>query len=177
MLSQVQLFATLWTVACQAPLSMEFSRQEYWSGLQCPPPGELPDSGTEPTSPALQADCLLAETSVKCASRTYRRLCTLATQICDTPVVDTGSLLLCLSQPSPSVLCKHVPNPPACPWPPLRVTRGLPQFPTSPTCHCEGVRAGVCGQLAWVHTTLLGTPCCVARGEQLSICGLLCPHL
>ena len=72
--------------------------------------------------------------------------------------------LLCLSQPSPSVLCKHVPNPPACPRPPLRVTRGLPQFPTSPTCHCEGVRAGVCGQLAWVQTTLLGTPCCVARG-------------
>ena len=44
---------TLWTVGCQAPLSMEFSRQEYWSGLPCPPLGDLPDPGIEPTSPAL----------------------------------------------------------------------------------------------------------------------------
>ena len=41
---------TPWTVACQAPLSMGFSRQEYWSGLPCPPPGDLSDPGTEPTS-------------------------------------------------------------------------------------------------------------------------------
>ena len=41
---------TLWTVACQAPLSMGFSRQEYWSGLPFPPPGHLPDPGVEPTS-------------------------------------------------------------------------------------------------------------------------------
>ena len=40
---------TLWTVACQAPLSMAFSRQEYWSGLPCLPPGDLPDPGFEPT--------------------------------------------------------------------------------------------------------------------------------
>jgi len=43
-------FATLWTVACQALLSMEFFRQEYWSGLPCPPPGDLPDPGIEPES-------------------------------------------------------------------------------------------------------------------------------
>ena len=48
---RVQLFATLWTIACQAPLSMGFSRQEYWSGLPCPPPGELPNSGIKPASP------------------------------------------------------------------------------------------------------------------------------
>ena len=42
---------TLWTVACQAPLSMEFSRPEYWSGLPCTPPGDLPDPGMEPTYP------------------------------------------------------------------------------------------------------------------------------
>ena len=41
--SLVQLFATLWTVACHAPLSMGFSREKYWSGLPCPPPGDLPD--------------------------------------------------------------------------------------------------------------------------------------
>ena len=51
--SCVQLFVTLWTVAYQAPLSMEFSRQEYWSGLPFPSPGDLPDPGTEPGSPAL----------------------------------------------------------------------------------------------------------------------------
>ena len=50
--------AVLWTVACQAPLSMGFSRQEYWSGLPFPFPGHLPDPGIEPGSPALQADDL-----------------------------------------------------------------------------------------------------------------------
>ena len=47
-LSQVQLFVTSWTVAHQAPLSMEFSRQEYWSGLSFPPPGDLFDPGIKP---------------------------------------------------------------------------------------------------------------------------------
>ena len=56
--SPVQLFATLWTVACQVPLSMGFSRQEHWSGLPCPPPVDLPDPGIKPTSLALQADSL-----------------------------------------------------------------------------------------------------------------------
>ena len=45
--------ATLWTVAHQVPLAMGFSRQEYWSGLPCPPLGDLPDPGNKPTSPAL----------------------------------------------------------------------------------------------------------------------------
>ena len=48
--SCVWLFVTLWTVACQAPLFMGFSRQEYWSGLPCPSPGHLPDPGIEPAS-------------------------------------------------------------------------------------------------------------------------------
>ena len=52
-LSHVQLFATPRTVAYQAPLSMGFSRQEYWSGLPFPSPGDLPDPGIEPGSPAL----------------------------------------------------------------------------------------------------------------------------
>ena len=56
--SRIQLFVTLWTVACQAPLSMEFSRQEYWNLLPCPPARDLPDPGIEPRSPALQADSL-----------------------------------------------------------------------------------------------------------------------
>ena len=53
MLSHVQLFAMLWTVALGAPLSMGFSRQKYWSGLSFSPPGDLPNSGIEPGSPAL----------------------------------------------------------------------------------------------------------------------------
>ena len=55
-LSHVQLFATPWTVVCQATLSVGFSRQEYWSGLPCPPPGDLPNPGMEPRSPALQVN-------------------------------------------------------------------------------------------------------------------------
>ena len=52
---------TPWTVAYQAPPSMEFSRQEYWSGLPFPSPGDLPDPGIESRSPALQADALQSE--------------------------------------------------------------------------------------------------------------------
>ena len=52
---------TPWTVAHLAPLSMGFSRQEYWSGLPCPPPGDLPNPGIELRSPALQADSLTSE--------------------------------------------------------------------------------------------------------------------
>ena len=56
--SRVQFFVTLWAVAHQAPLSMQFPRQEYWSGLPFPSPGYLPDPGIEPASPAWQADPL-----------------------------------------------------------------------------------------------------------------------
>ena len=57
--------ATPWTVAHQAPLSMGFSRQEYWRRLPCPAPGDLPHPGNEPGSPALQADSLLSESPRK----------------------------------------------------------------------------------------------------------------
>ena len=60
-LSHVRLFATPWTVAYQAPQSMEFSRQEYWSGLPFPSPRDLPDPGIEPGSPTLRADALPSE--------------------------------------------------------------------------------------------------------------------
>ena len=63
LLSRVQLFATPWTVDCQAPLSMGFSRQEQWSGLPLPSPGDLPDPRIEPRSPAFQADSLPSEPS------------------------------------------------------------------------------------------------------------------
>ena len=67
----VGLFATPWTVAYQVPPSMGFSRQGCWSGLSFPSPGDLPDSGIEPRSPALQADALLSEPPGKPSSYTY----------------------------------------------------------------------------------------------------------
>ena len=66
--SHVQLFATPWTVAHQASLSMEFSRQEYWSGLTCPSPGDLPNPGIKPeslTSPQLAGGFFIARTTWK----------------------------------------------------------------------------------------------------------------
>ena len=73
-LSRVQLFATLWTVAHQAPPSMGFSRQEYWSGLPFPSPGDLPHPGIKPRSPALQADALTSEPPGKPWTRIRRPL-------------------------------------------------------------------------------------------------------
>ena len=60
-----QLFVMLWTVVCQAPLSLEFSRQEYWSWLPFPSPGDLPNPGIKPGSPGLQAESLPSEPSEK----------------------------------------------------------------------------------------------------------------
>ena len=65
MLSRVQLFATPWTVAHPAPLSMEFSRQECWSELPFPSPGDFPNPGIKPRFPVLQADSLPSEPSGK----------------------------------------------------------------------------------------------------------------
>ena len=64
-LSRVWLFVTQWTVARQAPLSMVFSRQEYWGGLPLPSPGDLCDPGIKPMSPALQVDFLPSESPGK----------------------------------------------------------------------------------------------------------------
>ena len=64
-LSCVQLFVTPWTLTCQAPLSMEFSRSEYYSGQPFPSPGHLPNPGIKPRSPALQVDSLYSESPGK----------------------------------------------------------------------------------------------------------------
>ena len=68
--SHVLFFATLWTVVYQAPLSMGFSKQEYWSGLPFPSPEDLPDPGIEPWSPTLQAEwCALYQNLSFCSIR------------------------------------------------------------------------------------------------------------
>ena len=76
LLSRDQLFATPWTVAYQAPSSMGFSRQEYWSGLPFPSPGDLPNPGTEPGSSALQADALPSEPPRKTIRQVTTKLLT-----------------------------------------------------------------------------------------------------
>ena len=60
-----QSFVTPWTAARQAPLSMGFSRKEYWSGSPCPPPGDLPNLGIEPRSPTFLENSLLSESPEK----------------------------------------------------------------------------------------------------------------
>ena len=75
LLSHVQLFATPWTVAYQALPSMGFSRQEYWSGLPFRSPEDLPDPGTQPRSPAWQADTLQSEPPGKSIENLYGLLC------------------------------------------------------------------------------------------------------
>ena len=65
LLRHVRLFTISWTAACQSPLSMGFSRQEYWSGLPFPLPGNLPDPGIEPVSPALSGGFFTTEPSEK----------------------------------------------------------------------------------------------------------------
>ena len=79
----VPLFMTPWTVAHQAPLSMEFSRQEYWSGQPSPSPGELPDPGIKPGSPALQVDVL---------PLSHQGSHTLQTDVCGRPFLSKNSL-------------------------------------------------------------------------------------
>ena len=69
-----RLFVTLCTLACQAPLSMRFPRQEYWSGLPCPPPGDLPNPVVQSMSTAL-ADCLFAIWATREAQYMYIHIC------------------------------------------------------------------------------------------------------
>ena len=81
--SHVRLFVIPWTVACQAPLSMRFSKQEYWSGLSCPSPGDLPNPGTEPvslTSPALAGRFLTSVPPRKSSNADWRTLCKILDQ-------------------------------------------------------------------------------------------------
>ena len=73
----VQLFVTPWTVARQAPLPMGLPRQQYWSGLPCPPPRDLPDSGIEPVSPALAGGFFIAEPH--------------GNQVCDFPILSVST--------------------------------------------------------------------------------------
>ena len=83
--SPVRLCATLWTAACQAPLSMGFSRQEYWIGLPCPPPGDLPDPGIEAASlrsPALAGGVFTTSNTLEAPQKPQELFIHLFWQIC-----------------------------------------------------------------------------------------------
>ena len=106
-LSRVQLFVTPWTLAHQAPLSMEFSRQEHWSGLPFPSPRDLPNPGMEPGSPALQADSLPAELPREAQRHLYTaqiRHISSQPQTLLLPSVSGPDALVCLTTPFPSGL-------------------------------------------------------------------------
>ena len=108
----VRLFATLWTITHQAPLSMGFSRQEYWSQLPCPPPGDLPDPGVEPTS--LMSPVLAG--GYFTTSATWEAL---------------NSLILPLKKKNPEFLCNVIQSMPFLCWKafikfiPLELVKGL----------------------------------------------------
>ena len=106
-------FATPRTIACQAPLSMGFSRQEYWSGLPCPHPGDLPNPAIEPRSPVLKVDSLLSESPGKSFPLWWLFNCVLSLEYSTSPL----GLRLQVCEPSPDVprhnfyppsLCPHV---------------------------------------------------------------------
>jgi len=90
-LSRVRLLVTPWTVAYQAPPSMRFSRQEYWSGLPFPSPGNLPDPGIEPGSPASEADTLTSEPPKVEVAESGRTLCN--PMDCSPPVSSVHGIL------------------------------------------------------------------------------------
>ena len=102
LVSCVWLFVTAWTVAHQVPLSMEFSRQEYWSRLPFPSPEDLPDSGLEPRSPALQADYLLSDP----LGKILQKLCHRTNQSLQVQNLSSGSKNVCRNQIR-KVRCKH----------------------------------------------------------------------
>ena len=88
--SHVRLFATPWTVAHKVPLPMGFSRQEYWSGLPCLPPRDLPNPGIKPRSPSLQADSLQTEPPGKPKNTRVGSLSLLGGDLSD-PGIELGS--------------------------------------------------------------------------------------
>ena len=94
-------WTTLWTVARQAPPSLGFSRQEYWSGLPFLPPGDLPDPGIEPGSPALQADSLPSE--LEYSSSIY--LCIIFKK--EMPPLQGVGSTISLHQPAGGAVCGH----------------------------------------------------------------------
>ena len=123
-LSPVWLFVILWTVAYQASLSMGFSRQEYWSGLPCPSPKDLPDPGIEPGSPALEADAL---TSEPCMSFKWDNWLRILFSLCLITKVNKFLLFLfwcCLAAQSCLTLC----DPKDCSMPGFPVLHQLPEL-------------------------------------------------
>ena len=96
--SHFRLFATLWTIALQAPPSMGFSRQEYWSGLPCPPPGDLPDPGITPgslLSPVLEGRFFTTSTTGKFHGNTLVQMFVCSGYHNETPQTECLKMEIC----------------------------------------------------------------------------------
>ena len=148
-LHRVRLFATPQTVARQAPLSRGFSRQEYWSRLPCSPPGGLPNPGTEPWSPALQADSLPFQLQGSPVTHRYSFLNALFHYSLSQ---DTEFSSLCTVGPwCRSILHRTFtsasPELPVLPSPPL-----LPWDHRSVPCVCESVSVQACHMSDPIYT-------------------------
>ena len=126
---RVWLFVTPWIAVRQAPLSMGFSRQEYWSGLPCPPPGDLSNLGTEPESPASQADSLTLGHQGSPQTLGFLNLPVLVTDF-------TGSVLIHHSYP-PLQFLASCRDEMACPPPAFSLH--LPHLLTLKKCPCRKV--------------------------------------
>ena len=137
--SHVRLFATPWTVARQAPLSMGFSRQDYWSGLPCPPPGDLPNPGIKPTSfmpPALAGGFFTTSATWEAPLVWYPFLDLIDSSFLFLPWTLSGSITSpCLTVSSLSSYCKEVQfshvwlcDPMECSTPGFPVHYQLPEF-------------------------------------------------
>ena len=122
-LSCVRLFVTPWTAAYKAPLSMEFSRQEYWSGLSFSSPGDLSDPRLEPRSPALQADALPSEPPGK--PPVFIQFSPRSTHRC---LERETCLTLSVQFSSVAQLCPTLCDPMNCRTPGLPVHHQLPEF-------------------------------------------------
>ena len=141
-LSHVRLIATPWTVAYQAPLSTGFPRQEYWSGLPFPSPGDLSCPGIEPESPALQADSLQTELSGNLIKLVFQK----------------SDLILSLSESEVIQSCPTFCNPMDCSLPgssvhgifQARILERLP-FPSPGDVPDPGLRPAVLNSMRLLH--------------------------
>ena len=155
-LSRVLLFATPWTIACQAPPSMGFSRQEYWSGLPFPSPGDLPDPGIEPWSPIPQADSSSSEPPGKLKEVALNDWYLVIVQ-------NTG-----VGMPSPSP--GDLPNPGIKPGSPALPPDSLPtEPPGKPPLPLDPVKHSLQGSSAWVPALPLGRQTTLPSRHSLNL--------
>ena len=171
-------YVTSWTVARQAPLSMEFSRQEYWSGLPCPPPGNLPDPGIEPRASALQADSLPSESPGKSQDGISISLITYwpaACNLCGKSHLSPPSLVLGLQEwvykeeafPYVTVWGQSLPSPPRCGTLTVTCSHSVPQCTPHFVHHLSSPQAYKSSEAPFPRQGSTGRPMAYTRACRL----------